>query len=134
MRTLFGADTSPAAPEYLREHLDPGANDEIIVCPDADIVPCLAGVDAPHACGAARFAEGAESCALRRPRGSTGAGLDVFWQEPSPTDDPILTLPNVIATPHVGGVTESSFGMIAEVIAENIERLRRGESPLHRVV
>jgi phosphoglycerate dehydrogenase-like enzyme len=63
-----------------------------------------------------------------------GAGLDVFWQEPLPTDDPILTLPNVIATPHVGGVTESSFGIIAEVIAENIERLRRGQSPLHRVV
>ncbi len=63
-----------------------------------------------------------------------GAGLDVFWQEPLPTDDPILTLPNVIATPHVGGVTESSFGMIADVIAENIERLRRGQSPLHRAV
>jgi len=51
-----------------------------------------------------------------------------------PTDDPILTLPNVIATPHVGGVTESSFGMIAEVVAENIERLRREESLLHRAV
>jgi phosphoglycerate dehydrogenase-like enzyme len=61
-----------------------------------------------------------------------GAGLDVFWQEPLPTDDPILTLPNVIATPHVGGVTESSFGMIAAVVAENIQRLRRGEPPLHR--
>jgi len=62
-----------------------------------------------------------------------GAGLDVLWQEPLPTDDPILTLPNVIATPHVGGVTESSFGMISEVVAENIERLRRGRPPLHRV-
>jgi phosphoglycerate dehydrogenase-like enzyme len=61
-----------------------------------------------------------------------GAGLDVFWKEPLPTDDPILTLSNVIATPHIGGVTESSFGMIAEVVAENIERLRRGDSPLHR--
>src|ERR1700733_14627626 len=63
-----------------------------------------------------------------------GAGLDVFWQEPLPTNDPILTLPNVIATPHVGGVTESSFGMIADVIAENIERLRRGQPPLHLAV
>ena len=63
-----------------------------------------------------------------------GAGLDVFWQEPLPTDDPILTLPNVIATPHIGGVTESSFGMIAEVVAENIVRLRHGDSPLHRAV
>jgi phosphoglycerate dehydrogenase-like enzyme len=60
-----------------------------------------------------------------------GAGLDVFWQEPLPTNDPILTLPNVIATPHVGGVTEASFRMIAEVVITNIERLRCGQSPLH---
>ncbi len=61
----------------------------------------------------------------------SGAGLDVFWQEPLPTNDPILTLPNVIATPHIGGVTEASFGMIAEAVAVNIDRLRCGESPLH---
>ena len=316
MRILFCGNSFPDAPEYLREHLDPGANDEIIVCPDADIVPHLAGVDvvipkmqrvgaeviqagtfrlvqqwgaglegvdvdaarrkgvfvanvpatggnaesvAEHAMlltlallrdlpkaqthvrtgvlgaplgkllagrtvclyglGAIalplakrlrafdvnligisrqvttekiaqfhlsrcfsvderdkafavtdvlvlcmRYTEemrgmlGARELAALRPgayvinvaRGGVvngkalyahlhsghlaGAGLDVFWQEPLPTDDPILTLPNVIATPHVGGVTESSFGMIADVIAENIERLRRGQSPLHRAV
>ena len=62
-----------------------------------------------------------------------GAGLDVFWEEPLPTDDPVLTLPNVVATPHVGGITDTSFTMIAKVVASNIERLRAGESPLHRV-
>jgi phosphoglycerate dehydrogenase-like enzyme len=60
-----------------------------------------------------------------------GAGLDVFWQEPLPTSDPILTLPNVIPTLHIGGVTEASFGMIAKAVAVNIERLRSGQSPLH---
>lgn len=62
-----------------------------------------------------------------------GAGLDVFWQEPLPTNDPILTLPNVIATPHVAGITGASFTMIAKVVASNIERLRIGEPPLHSV-
>jgi len=45
MRILFCGNTFPDAPEYLREHLHPGANDEIIVCPDENIVPHLAGVD-----------------------------------------------------------------------------------------
>ncbi len=62
-----------------------------------------------------------------------GAGLDVFWQEPIAPDDPLLALPNVIATPHVAGVTDRSYEGIAEVVAANIERLRRGE-PLLNVV
>jgi phosphoglycerate dehydrogenase-like enzyme len=63
-----------------------------------------------------------------------GAGLDVFWQEPLPVDDPILTLPNVIATPHIAGVTQESFADIADAVAANIERLRRGEPLLNQVV
>lgn len=63
-----------------------------------------------------------------------GAALDVFWQEPMPPEDPLLALPNVVATPHVAGVTERSYQGIADAVAANIERLRRGEPPLYRVV
>ena len=63
-----------------------------------------------------------------------GAGLDVYWSEPILPSDPILTLPNVIATPHVAGVTDRSYADIAQAVARNIERLRRGEAPLNRVV
>lgn len=62
-----------------------------------------------------------------------GAGLDVFWKEPIAPDDPLLALSNVIATPHVAGVTDRSYEAIGEVVAANIERLRRGE-PLLNVV
>jgi phosphoglycerate dehydrogenase-like enzyme len=62
-----------------------------------------------------------------------GAALDVFWEEPIPTDDPLLSLPNVIATPHVAGVTEQSYGEIADAVIANVERLRRGETLLNRV-
>lgn len=62
-----------------------------------------------------------------------GAALDVFWEEPIATEDPILKLPNVIATPHIGAVTRNSFAGIAEAVATNIERLRKGEPPLNRV-
>jgi phosphoglycerate dehydrogenase-like enzyme len=63
-----------------------------------------------------------------------GAGLDVYWDEPISPDDPILALPNVIATPHVAGVTDRSYQEIAAAVANNIDRLRRGLEPLNRVV
>lgn len=62
-----------------------------------------------------------------------GAGLDVYWNEPIACNDPLLSLPNVIATPHIAGVTEQSYGEIAEAVVANIERIRRGESALNRV-
>jgi len=61
-----------------------------------------------------------------------GAGLDVYWREPIEPDDPLLSLPNVVATPHVAGVTEQSYSQIAEAVAGNIARLRRGEPPVNR--
>ncbi len=60
-----------------------------------------------------------------------GAGLDVYWQEPFPPDDPLLRY-NVIATPHMGGITDQAYAGIADAIAANVERLRRGEPPLYR--
>jgi phosphoglycerate dehydrogenase-like enzyme len=63
-----------------------------------------------------------------------GAGLDVYWHEPISPDDPLLALPNVIATPHVAGVTDGSYQEIAAAVVHNLERLRRGEPPLNRAV
>lgn len=62
-----------------------------------------------------------------------GAGLDVYWKEPIAPDDPLLGLPNVIATPHVAGVTDQSYEEIADAVVSNIERFRRGETPLNCV-
>jgi phosphoglycerate dehydrogenase-like enzyme len=63
-----------------------------------------------------------------------GAGLDVFWDEPISPDDPLLAMPNMIATPHIAGVTDRSYAEIAEVVVENIDRLRRGVELVNRVV
>jgi phosphoglycerate dehydrogenase-like enzyme len=61
-----------------------------------------------------------------------GAGLDVFWYEPFDPTDPIFAY-NVIATPHIGGATDLSLQGIAKKVAENLNRLRRGEVPLNCV-
>ncbi|SEA46306.1 Phosphoglycerate dehydrogenase [Desulfuromusa kysingii] len=59
-----------------------------------------------------------------------GAGLDVFWQEPPDPQDPIFSQ-NVIATPHIGGVTDVSLEGIYQNVIENIRRLKQGEPLLH---
>ena len=60
-----------------------------------------------------------------------GAALDVFQVEPPPKDSPLLTLDNVILTPHMIGQTKDSFAAIPKVAVENITRVLNGEPPLY---
>ncbi len=59
-----------------------------------------------------------------------GAGLDVFWDEPPDPADPVFTH-NVMATPHIGGVTDLSMRGIVKVVAENIRRVENNKKPLY---
>lgn len=63
--------------------------------------------------------------ALRR-GAIAGAGLDVFAREPLPADSPLWDLPNVVLTPHVGGVTPRYYERTAALFAANLARFRRG--------
>ncbi|MGE0826916.1 MAG: 2-hydroxyacid dehydrogenase [Candidatus Binatia bacterium] len=61
-----------------------------------------------------------------------GAGLDVFWDEPTDPEDRLFRY-NVIATPHTAGVTDLSYHDIAKGLAVNVQRLRAGLSPINCV-
>jgi phosphoglycerate dehydrogenase-like enzyme len=62
-----------------------------------------------------------------------GAGLDVFAEEPVPADSPFLALQNVVAAPHIAGVTRQASRRRAEMTAENVDRVAAGLTPLHLV-
>ena len=54
------------------------------------------------------------------------AALDVFEAEPATTGNKLITLPNFIATPHIGAQTKEAQSLAANIIAEKIIQIIRG--------
>ena len=63
-----------------------------------------------------------------------GAALDVFVEEPTPQDNPLLTLPNFIAAPHVAGVTKEAVDRMGIVAVENILSVIDGKPNRENVI
>jgi len=57
----------------------------------------------------------------------SGAGLDVFAEEPPPDDSPIWDTPNVIISPHVAGVTPEVVAGARQILEENLSRFLTGK-------
>lgn len=62
-----------------------------------------------------------------------GAALDVFSTQPLPADHPFLTLPNVILTPHMAGITEESMLRMGQGVVVEARRIAAGDLPVNFV-
>ena len=58
-----------------------------------------------------------------------GAGFDVFWDEPMDPKDELLTLPNLLATPHIATSTIEARIRIFRATSGNIRKALKGEIP-----
>ena len=92
--------------------------------PSAFLINCARGPIIDRAALEAALAHGALA----------GVGLDTYWAEPWDPDDPMYSRDDVVTLPHIAGSTIETFARIADVVADNIARIQRGDEPVHRVV
>ena len=59
-----------------------------------------------------------------------GAGLDVLEREPTPADNPLLHMENVLVTPHLAGYSVEALKKTRAFAFENAARVLAGEEPL----
>jgi phosphoglycerate dehydrogenase-like enzyme len=58
-----------------------------------------------------------------------GAALDVLMQEPPAPDNLLLSMDNVLLSPHIAGVTRDTWARRGAFIFANLQRVWRGETP-----
>jgi glyoxylate reductase len=58
-----------------------------------------------------------------------GAGLDVFEQEPTPADNPLLKLDNVVVAPHISSASLETRAKMSEMVADNLVTFFQGKQP-----
>lgn len=63
-----------------------------------------------------------------------GAGMDVFENEPITKDNPLLSLDNFVATPHIGACTEEAMYRVGMTVVEEVLDVIAGKEPRFAVV
>ena len=63
-----------------------------------------------------------------------GAAMDVVESEPMTTDHPLLSLENVVVTPHIGMYSKEAINAVSMICAENVVACLCGGELINRVV
>jgi phosphoglycerate dehydrogenase-like enzyme len=83
--------------------------------------------------GRGQIINDADLIAATREKKIAGALLDVFRQEPLPSEHPFWKAPGIIVLPHIGGPHPQRDRFVARLFVENLKRFLDGE-PLKEVV
>lgn len=94
---------------------------------DAAALACLKPTSFLVNTSRAAIVDGPALLDVLREKRIAGAGLDVFEVEPLPLTDELRTLPNVLATPHLGYVTEANYRTYFTEAVEDIHAFLAGE-------
>jgi phosphoglycerate dehydrogenase-like enzyme len=83
--------------------------------------------------GRGQIIKDADLIAAVKARKIAGALLDVFRQEPLPSDDPFWTTEGIIVLPHIGGPHPQRDRFVARLFVDNLGRFLEG-APLKEIV
>jgi phosphoglycerate dehydrogenase-like enzyme len=61
--------------------------------------------------------------------GRLRVALDVYAQEPLPTDSPLRGLNDAVLFPHVGGVLDDCVSLCGDLANQNLQRFINGDVP-----
>lgn len=74
-----------------------------------------------------------EMCQILSSRQDLTAVLDVTWPEPVPDDSPLLSLPNVVLTPHIAGSLDKECSRMGQYAIDECRRFINGEPLKYQV-
>lgn len=147
---VIGTKRRPTRIPNVAEVLPPSQTDEVLAQSDFVLLLLPATPDTENFIDAKRLARmkpsawllnfgrgqivnDADLMAATKEKKIAGALLDVFRQEPLPSEHPFWTAPGIVVLPHIGGPHPQRDRFVARLFVENLKRFLDGE-PLREVV